>query len=141
MVFAPFTSLDNHRKSVTFGCALMMKEDVESYTWVFEHFKKAMLVEPSVIVTDQDPAIRVAFDKAFTTARHRWCMWHIMDKVSKKISASKLKQLDYRKMLGQLVWNDSITPSEFEKGWSEFVHRYDEHDNSWYNDMYNLRSY
>ena len=141
MVFAPFTGLDNHNKSVTFACGLMSKEDVESYTWILEHFRNSMEYEPSIIVTDQDPAIRVAFDKVFNKTRHRWCMWHIMDKVSKKVNASKLRQLGYRKMLGQIVWNDSISPSKFEEGWSEFINTYNEQENSWFKDMYNLRAF
>ena len=141
MVFAPFTGIHNHNKSVTFGCGLLMKEDVDSYIWILQQFKQAMSFEPTIIVTDQDPAIRVAFDKVFETTRHRWCMWHIMDKVSKKVSATKLNNPGYRKMLGKIVWNDRLKPSLFEQGWSEFIDTYSEHDNSWFKEMYNQRTF
>ncbi|KAK9723926.1 hypothetical protein RND81_05G034800 [Saponaria officinalis] len=35
MVFTPFTGIDNHKKSVTFACALLSNEDEESFVWVF----------------------------------------------------------------------------------------------------------
>ena len=60
MVFAPFTGMDNHRKSVTFACGLLMKEDVESYNWLFQKFRDAMMKDPLVLITDQDPAMKVA---------------------------------------------------------------------------------
>ncbi|KAK9672850.1 hypothetical protein RND81_12G129200 [Saponaria officinalis] len=35
MVFTPFTGVDNHKKSITFGCALLSNEDEESFKWTF----------------------------------------------------------------------------------------------------------
>ncbi|KAK9750593.1 hypothetical protein RND81_02G207400 [Saponaria officinalis] len=42
MVFTPFTSIYNHKKFVTFACALLSNEDEESFVWVFEKFMDAM---------------------------------------------------------------------------------------------------
>ncbi|CAH9104821.1 unnamed protein product [Cuscuta europaea] len=83
--FVPFTGVENHKKCITFGAGLLLKEDVESYIWVFRSFISAMTKEPTCIITDQDPAMRVAFEQIFKTARHRYCMWHIMSKVTSKI--------------------------------------------------------
>ncbi|KAK9682662.1 hypothetical protein RND81_10G087800 [Saponaria officinalis] len=38
MIFTPFTSIDNHKKSVTFACALLSNEDEESFVWVITEF-------------------------------------------------------------------------------------------------------
>ncbi|XP_031108444.1 protein FAR1-RELATED SEQUENCE 5-like [Ipomoea triloba] len=46
MVFTPLTGIDNHKKSITFAAGLLTKEDIASYIWLFEHFKKAMGAEP-----------------------------------------------------------------------------------------------
>ncbi|XP_019158687.1 PREDICTED: protein FAR1-RELATED SEQUENCE 3-like [Ipomoea nil] len=51
MVFTPFTGVNNHTKSITFGAGLLTKEDIESYVWLFEKFKEAMGSEP---VGDKD---------------------------------------------------------------------------------------
>nr|GEX01933.1 hypothetical protein [Tanacetum cinerariifolium] len=34
MVFVPFTRIDNHKKCVTVGSRLLLKEDTEAYTWL-----------------------------------------------------------------------------------------------------------
>ncbi|CAH9077257.1 unnamed protein product [Cuscuta europaea] len=47
--------------------------------------------EPTCIITDQDPSMKIAIPQVFTTSCHRFCMWHIMEKMplrSKKIFTS-----------------------------------------------------
>lgn len=85
MVFVPFTGIDNHHHSVTFAAALLSKETWESYAWLLRAFKKAFGSEPKVVVTDQDPAMKIAIEKEFSNSRHRLCMWHIMEKLSTKV--------------------------------------------------------
>ncbi|XP_019172811.1 PREDICTED: protein FAR1-RELATED SEQUENCE 5-like [Ipomoea nil] len=93
LVFVPFTGMDHHKKSVTFAVRLIAKEDLDSYTWLLEHFKTAMGRVPTCTVTDQDPAMRVAISRVFDTTRHRYCMWHIMTKVG--IGEQRLQQLHF----------------------------------------------
>ncbi|GJT81009.1 C2 calcium-dependent membrane-targeting protein [Tanacetum coccineum] len=38
MVFVPFTGIDNHRKCVTVGSGLLLREDTEAYTWLLMSF-------------------------------------------------------------------------------------------------------
>ena len=85
MVFIPFTGIDNHKKCVTFGAGMLAKEDISSYKWLLNEFKNAFLREPKVVLTDQDPSMKVAVSDVFKTARHRLCMWHIMEKVPVKV--------------------------------------------------------
>ncbi|KAK9750142.1 hypothetical protein RND81_02G176300 [Saponaria officinalis] len=80
MVFTPFTGIDNQKKSVTFACALLSNEDEESFVWL--------------LITDQDPAIRNAVPIVFKTARHRFYMWHIMNKVADEIDIITRKETD-----------------------------------------------
>ncbi|XP_019164372.1 PREDICTED: protein FAR1-RELATED SEQUENCE 5-like [Ipomoea nil] len=80
MVFVPFTGVDNHKRCVTFGAALITKEDVVSYVWVLERYKEAMGDAPSCFVTDQDLAMRIALEQVYPGSQHRFCMWHIMMK-------------------------------------------------------------
>ena len=82
MIFAPFTGVDNHRHCVTFGAAFLGDEKSESFIWLFEKFLEAMgSHKPISIITDQDPAMKVAIQKVFDTSTHRLCMWHIMKKL------------------------------------------------------------
>lgn len=75
MVFAPFTGVNHHRQSITFGVAFLANEKVDSFVWLFETFLKAMGGhKPIVIITDQDPAMKIAVEKGFNGASHRFCM-------------------------------------------------------------------
>ncbi|KAL9677862.1 hypothetical protein QQ045_015698 [Rhodiola kirilowii] len=85
MIFVPFTGIDNHKKGVTFAAALLSSEDVESYTWILECFKKCIGRAPQIVLTDQYPALRVVVPKVMIDAHHRYFIWHIMKKLSVKL--------------------------------------------------------
>lgn len=86
MIFGPFTGIDNHKRCITFAACFIAKEDVDSFIWVFKTFLKAMGgKEPSCLMTDQDPAMKIAIENVFDHSQHRFCMWHIMRKIPDKI--------------------------------------------------------
>lgn len=86
MIFGPFTGIDNHDSCVTFAACLIANEDAESFEWVFRAFVNAMDgKQPMCLVTDQDPAMKIAIDKVFNLAKHRLCAWHIMKKMTDKL--------------------------------------------------------
>ncbi|XP_019176888.1 PREDICTED: protein FAR1-RELATED SEQUENCE 5-like [Ipomoea nil] len=115
LVFTPFTGVDNHKKCITFGAGLLLKEDIESYVWLFENFKKAMGMETRIIVTDQDPAMKVAIPRVFKQARHRYCIWHIMCKDGETVGPTLNKNEDFKNKLNSIVWTSSLEPPDFEK--------------------------
>nr|GEX24483.1 hypothetical protein [Tanacetum cinerariifolium] len=57
MVFVPFTGIDNHRKRVTIGSGLLLREDTKAYTWLLTSFMTAHEKQPTMIVTNQDGEI------------------------------------------------------------------------------------
>ncbi|XP_074298967.1 protein FAR1-RELATED SEQUENCE 5-like [Silene latifolia] len=82
MIFAPFTGVDHHKKSVTVGASLMSRENDQNFKWIFTKFLDCMGgKEPHCFFTDQCPAMKIAVPTIFTTAAHRYCMWHIMKKL------------------------------------------------------------
>ncbi|XP_074298697.1 protein FAR1-RELATED SEQUENCE 5-like [Silene latifolia] len=104
MKFAPFTRIDNHKKSITFGCALLDHEDDNSFIWAFQQFLKAMgSKEPNYIISDQDAGIINAVQDVFKKARHRFCMWHIMKKVTDKVGSTICKETDYLRRFNNVV--------------------------------------
>ncbi|KAH6784026.1 hypothetical protein C2S52_008985 [Perilla frutescens var. hirtella] len=105
MVFTPFTGKNNHGKCVTFGAALLSSENTESYCWVLEKFKDCMCRPPSMLITDQDSALKNAVKHVFPDIRHRLCMRHIMLKFSDKLSPHLKKDKSLRQQ----------TPILFEK--------------------------
>ncbi|XP_074271475.1 protein FAR1-RELATED SEQUENCE 5-like [Silene latifolia] len=109
MVFTPFTGIDNHKRSITFCCALIAKETTEPFNWVFERFLIAMRgKEPEYIITDQDPGIIASVPEKFKTARHRFCMWHIMNKVPYKYGSKRKDYQVFLKKLNVIVWDEEL---------------------------------
>lgn len=86
MVFVPFTGIDNHKKCVTFGAGLLSREDTDSYTWLLNSFIKAFGKQPTIVLSDQDPAMKKAIEQVLPESQHRLCMWHITSKLSNKVT-------------------------------------------------------
>ncbi|KAL9672102.1 hypothetical protein QQ045_028350 [Rhodiola kirilowii] len=139
LVFVPFTGVDNHHRSVTLAAGLISKEDVESYTWLLTCFKNFVVSDPSVIVTDQDPAMKVAISSVFPTSRHRFCMWHITEKIQSKVGIAKYREPGFLNSIKRVIWDDYTDPKEFEERWSDMIITYYLQCNSWLADMYKLR--
>ncbi|CAH9095420.1 unnamed protein product [Cuscuta europaea] len=93
LVFVPFTGADNHQKCVTFAARLLLKEDVDSYVWLLSRFINAMGSEPTCVIMDQDPAMRIAIEKVIPHVKHRYCMWHIMNKLTTKVGPCLVRML------------------------------------------------
>ncbi|XP_074277475.1 protein FAR1-RELATED SEQUENCE 5-like [Silene latifolia] len=127
MKFTSFTGIGNHKKSITFGCVLLDHEDDDSFIWAFQQFMKAMGgKEPNYIISDQDAGIINAVPDVFgisyfcetavfKKARHRFCMWHIMKKVTDKVGCTICKETDFLSRLNNVVWSEDLEPEEFEE--------------------------
>ncbi|CAH9084527.1 unnamed protein product, partial [Cuscuta europaea] len=139
MVFGPFTEVDNHRKCVTFGAGLLLKEDVESYVWLFTCFINVMGRQPTCIITYQDPAMRIAIEKVFTSSKHRYCMWHIMSKVTQKVGPVLSKNETFMSSLNSIVWSHYLEPSQFEEKWISLMNEYELTKHDWFVHMFELR--
>ncbi|XP_021717028.1 protein FAR1-RELATED SEQUENCE 5-like [Chenopodium quinoa] len=100
MVFGPFTGVDHHKKCVTFAVGFIVKEDVASFQWLFRTFVKAMgSREPNCLITDQDPAMKIAVNSVFQQCEHRFCMWHIMKKLPDKVGRNIIQDTEFLKEL------------------------------------------
>ncbi|KAL4567248.1 hypothetical protein LXL04_022825 [Taraxacum kok-saghyz] len=111
-------------------------ESKEAYQWLLTCFKNTFGAEPKILMTDQDPAVKEVIPEVFSEAvRHRYCMWHISQKFTKKLSKT-----DVLNRQNDLIWDERLTPEIFEKGWQSIMDDYDLHTNSWFSDMYEARS-
>jgi hypothetical protein len=55
MPFAPIVGVDNHGKTIPFGCALLKDQTIESYEWLFDTFLFANDGKiPETVITDQE---------------------------------------------------------------------------------------
>ncbi|KAH6782004.1 hypothetical protein C2S51_007297 [Perilla frutescens var. frutescens] len=138
MEFTSFTGKDNLGKYVTFGVALLSSENTESYCWILEKFKDCMGRSPSILITDQDPALKNAMKYVFHDMRHRLCMWHIMLKFSERVPPHLKKDKSLRKKVNKIVWSDVIELVVFKKKWQEIMSEYGFTDIPWFKSMYDL---
>ncbi|XP_057775403.1 protein FAR1-RELATED SEQUENCE 7-like [Salvia miltiorrhiza] len=141
MIFVPFTGKDNHGGCVTFAAGLLTREDVHSYSWILKQFVDCMGHSPAMLITNQDPALKIAVENVMPDTRHRWCMWHIMMKVALKLPISLRENADLTSRLYEVTWSELDEPSEFEEKWLGVINEYGLADNSWFSDMFSKRKY
>ncbi|XP_019160762.1 PREDICTED: protein FAR1-RELATED SEQUENCE 5-like [Ipomoea nil] len=140
LVFVPFTGVDNHKRSITFGAGLIAREDVESYEWLLKNFKTAMGYTPRCVITDQDPALKVAIPNIMPETRHRFCMWHIMEKVGDKVGNALAQNMEFRKALNNAVWDETLSVTAFELKWAKVMQEYNLVQHRWFDQMYKARA-
>ncbi|GKE66670.1 FAR1-related sequence 5-like protein, partial [Tanacetum coccineum] len=132
MVFVPFTTIDNRRKCVTVATGLLKNETTHSYVWLLKAFIKAFGKSPSIVVTDQDGAIRNAIEAEFAGLKHRLCMWHITQKLPTKTES--------KEKMNKIVWNMYICPDEFKYRWRKLMEEFNLENHKWLTKMFNIRS-
>ncbi|KAL2944173.1 Protein FAR-RED IMPAIRED RESPONSE 1, partial [Bienertia sinuspersici] len=111
--FANFVGVNHHGQSVLLGCALISHEDAETFEWVFTNWISCMGGKPpSGILTDQDAAMNKAIAEVMPNTRHRWCLWHILNKLPLKLGGYD-KYEDIKQALLRAIY-DSYTIEEFE---------------------------
>ena len=140
MPFVPIVGVDNHGKTILFGCALLKDQTTETFQWLFQTFKIANNgKEPKTVITDQDQSIGNALDIEFPMSIRRFCFWHIMKVLKQKNISYFRARKDLYKGLNSAVKN-SFTPQKFEASWKEVVDKYGARDNNRINYLYNIRS-
>jgi len=75
MFFVPFVGVNHHGHSILLGCGLILKEDRETFVWLFSKWLECMDgCAPHEIIIDQDRAMKNAIQIVFSNTRHRWCL-------------------------------------------------------------------
>jgi len=95
--------------------------------------------EPKFIITDQDPGILKAVPIVFKKARHRFCMWHIMNKVPSKYGVTKDDYTEFMKKMNTIIWDEDIEPEEFDARWEEIGKEHSLNHIEWFQLMYAKR--
>ncbi|KAF3616037.1 Protein FAR1-RELATED SEQUENCE 12 [Capsicum annuum] len=85
---ASFIGINHHRQPVLLGCALVVEDSEESFTWVFQAWPRAMSGRcPVYIVSDQDRAIQHSIAQVFPGTHHRFSPWQVVEKEQETIGA------------------------------------------------------
>jgi len=78
-----------------------------------------------------------AVEAVFPKSRHRWCLWHKMKKVPKKLS--RLSNYESIKILLHDAVYDSLSISDFMEKWEKMIECYELHDNEWLKGLFDER--
>lgn len=139
MKFTPFTGVSHHMQSIFFGGGFLINERIESYEWLFKTFLAAMGGKaPVLIITDEDASMKSAIASCFPETVHRFCMWHILEKIPEKAGHAKTNEEDFWHTLNNCVWG-SETGDEFETRWNAFIIKYGLESNEWMANRYEIR--
>ncbi|CAL2271671.1 unnamed protein product [Prunus armeniaca] len=134
MVFEPLLGVNNHRQTVLFGCAFLTSETKDSFVWLLEEFKKAMLGEPpKMIIIDQDAAMSKAIAVTLPTTFYRYCIWHILNKIIEKPGIGEC----FSKMC-KCKWGMD-KEEEFDAKWEEIITNNGLQDHAWLSSIHAMR--
>jgi hypothetical protein len=126
-------------QSVFLGSAFIVNEKIESYEWLFMTFLSVMGGKfLRLIITDEDESMKVAIESCFPGSIHRFCMWHIMEKMSEKVGHPTNKDPQFWDDLNKCAWG-SETKQEFEMRWNELLTGYGLYENEWLVNRYHIR--
>ncbi|XP_021749705.1 protein FAR1-RELATED SEQUENCE 5-like [Chenopodium quinoa] len=138
MICGPFVGMNHHNKNVMFGIGFLINEKWESFVWLFTTFLKSMGGKhPVTIITDQAQAMAKAIRIVFPNSRHRLCTWHIKENSKKNIKGLRAKE-GFNELF-DIVLKYTDTIQEVEHYWSSMLTKYDCKNNSWINNLYNIR--
>jgi len=59
--------------------------------------------QPQCVITDQCPGIKNAYPKIFNKSIHKYCMWHIMQKMPEKVGRAICNDTDFMADINSVV--------------------------------------
>nr|XP_025628612.1 protein FAR1-RELATED SEQUENCE 5-like [Arachis hypogaea] len=126
-----FSGVNHHNQTCVFGTAMVSCESQESYIWVLRQFLECMQGKaPHSVITDGDPAMRIAIQSVFPHTHHRLCAWHLLRNATANISDPRFTQMFRHCMLAD------IEIEEFEAHWELMVNECGVREVEWVKELY-----
>ncbi|OWM87290.1 protein FAR1-RELATED SEQUENCE 6-like [Punica granatum] len=135
---ASFVGVNHHGQSVLFGSALLSREDVDTYVWLFRSWMEFMGGRsPNVVITDQCRLIQIAIAEVLPQSHHCFGLWYIMRKLPEKLGG--FPQYEEVRMAFDSILNESMEPGEFDEKWSRMIEYYNLQGNEWLSSLFGDR--
>ncbi|XP_016207194.1 protein FAR1-RELATED SEQUENCE 5-like [Arachis ipaensis] len=126
-----FSGVNHHNQTCVFGIAMVSCESQESYIWVLRQFLECMQGKaPQSVITDGDPAMRIAIQSVFPDAHHRLCAWHLLRNATANVSDPRFTQMFRHCMLADMEID------EFEAHWEAMLNECGVREVEWVKDLY-----
>ncbi|KAL4328885.1 hypothetical protein AHAS_Ahas13G0244800 [Arachis hypogaea] len=134
MPFRSFVGVNHHGMFMFLGCALLRNKKTRIFQWLFRTWVKCMGKAPVCVITDQCLQMRSALETILPNTRHRWCIWHILKKISHKLVG--YHRFDQLNTCMKRIMFESNSKDSFERDWHDFIEEYDLRNSRWLNDMF-----
>lgn len=119
--FLPIVGVNHQFQFLLLGCALIGDESSSTFTWLMRTWLRAVGGQsPRVVITDDDISRKEAVEEVFPKAKHCFCLWNVMEKVSQDLGHKITKSEDFVKKLKKCMWFP-LKEEEFEKRWWKMV--------------------
>lgn len=131
MPLALFIGVNQHYQFMLLGCAMISDESAMTFSWLMQTWMKAMGGQcPKVIITDQDKAMKSVVSEVFPDARHCFCLWHILGKVSENLSHVTKQHENFMAKFEKCIYR-SWTEEEFGRRWWKLLDRFELKEDEW----------
>ncbi|XP_071689185.1 protein FAR1-RELATED SEQUENCE 11-like [Rutidosis leptorrhynchoides] len=142
MPFGIFVGVDNHGRTILFGCALLRDETTTTFEWLFKHDQMTQMAResPQTILTDQDQWMTNAIAKEIPSAKHAFCIWHITTKFSSWFMS--VLRSEYSSWCSEFYTLYKLdTVEEFEQHWPLVIEKYNLSNNKHVVGLYKIKSF
>ncbi|XP_074290922.1 protein FAR1-RELATED SEQUENCE 5-like [Silene latifolia] len=117
--------------------------DYITYDPTYSTNKYCMLFTPFTGVDHHKRSVTFAsallFHEDEDSFTRRYCMRHIMQKLTDKVGPAISKETDFVSRLNDIVWDAELEPLEFEEKWCQLVNEHNLEGNSWLSTMFRKR--
>ncbi|KAK9713996.1 hypothetical protein RND81_06G064200 [Saponaria officinalis] len=138
MPFAIFIGIDNHGRTILFGCALFRDETFATFQWLMKTFVKLMKKSPKTIISDQDQWMTRAILMEMPFTKHAFCIWHITSKFSGWFTVLLRDQYSYWcAEFYRLYRLDNI--DDFEQKWPLVISKFNLQENKHVCGLYKIK--
>jgi len=80
MICAPCVGMNHHNKNIMLACGFIPNERIELFIWLFQTFLSLVGAKHSItVMLDQALSVVAANRIVFPQAKHRMCIWHIIE--------------------------------------------------------------
>ncbi|KAF9686447.1 hypothetical protein SADUNF_Sadunf03G0159400 [Salix dunnii] len=136
-----FTGVNHHVQPTLLGCALIADETVYTFVWLMQTWHMAMGERaPQVMLTDQNNAIKAAIGAVFPQICHRFCLWHILEKIPRQLEYLSLWHDNFMVKFNKCIFK-SWTEEQFEKRWWKLLDKFNLREVEWVQSLYGDRRY
>ena len=137
--FGLIVGVNNHKKTIVFGAALLYDETAESFGWLFRTFLKVMSGKhPQTILTDEDAAMAKAISEVLPHSHHRLCVWHMNQNACKHLAGVVPEYKKFNSDFQHCIY-DIEDEEEFISAWNDMLDKYGLRENTWLQRLFEKR--